>query len=175
MLIRTRLENGCISLIFVFISSGPGSPVVCIFFSHGMYISSQSPFSCPTRQTAALQMVHTYSSKLLAECPSQLGLDLWHSMAGLGAHHYPGKQHLWPRSRMRPAPSQSKAILGQGGSHAGEVRLGREEGRFSAHDYSSQACWVPPKAHAATRENTPTTELATEAQTKHAWVWDCRS
>lgn len=39
------------------------------------------------------------------------------------------------------------AILGQGGSweDAGEVRVGREGGRFSTHDYVSQALWMPPR------------------------------
>lgn len=37
--------------------------------------------------------------------------------------------------------SQDRAILGQGGPQedAGEVSIGREGGRFSAHDYVSQA------------------------------------
>lgn len=108
--------------------------------------------------------------------------DLWPSLPGLQAHHSSGEQCTQPRSRMQPDLSQYLVILGQGGSweDAGEVRVGREGGGFSAHDYVSQALWMPPRAQGCHKEEhthhrTPTSaQPATEANSGQAWVWDSR-
>jgi hypothetical protein len=67
--------------------------------------------------------------------------DLWYPIPGLQAYCFPGKLCVQSSSRIQPVLSQDRAILGQGGPQedAGEVSIGREGGRFSAHDYVSQA------------------------------------
>lgn len=108
--------------------------------------------------------------------------DLWHPLPGLQAHRSPGKQRMQPRSRMQPESSQHMVILGQGGSweDAGKVSVGREGGGFSAHDYVSQALWMPPRAQDChkeehTRHRTPTSaRSAAEASWGQARVWGSR-
>ena len=108
--------------------------------------------------------------------------DLWHPVPSLQAHSSPGEQCMQLRSRIQPAFSQYMASLGQGGSweDAGKVRVGREGGGFSAHDYVSQALWMPPRGQGCHKEEhthhrTPTSaQPASEANWGQARVWGSR-
>lgn len=112
-----------------------------------------TPF-CPARPYA-LQTAHTYSSELLAAMTLLTRPDLWHPVPASRppGPSSPGAVHA-ARSRIQPDFSQYGAILGQGGSweDAGKVRVGREGGGFSAHDYVSQALWMPPRAQGCHKE-----------------------
>lgn len=113
-----------------------------------------------------MQKAHTYSSELLVAVTLLTRPDLWHPIPGPQAHHSPGEQCMQAKSRMQPNLSQYMAILGQGGSweDAGKVRVGREGGGFSAHDYVSQALWMPPRAQGCHKEEHTHHRTPTSAQ-----------
>lgn len=74
---------------------------------------------------------------------------------------------------MQPDLSQYMAILGQGGSweDAGKVRVGKEGGGFSAHDYVSQALWMPPRAQGCHKEEHTHHRTPTSAQPSAEANW----
>lgn len=119
------------------------------FFSSGLG-------SLTVRLSVPKALLLSHQGLMLSERPMLTPLNSWRLHCPSEAHPsapWPrpaGPSRPWktvPTTQEQPALSECMAILEQGGSweDAGEVRVGREGGGFSVHDYVSRALWRPSR------------------------------